>query len=207
MNGVGDHPEIPGTIAQCEWCGSLVYTYTDTELNFCPNCHHGTLRDDCPHCHAPIAFPPQLNCLQCGESFTIIKLQPVVGGLGAVTIVEPDAKRRAELEIKGNHWHDVVRGNSEGPDLPPLKVSPPPGWTKEAFDRILRAAKVDAGEDMTRVEKELNSTATQVCEKCNLTFILPENETAIKTCPFCQSPIAPPNSTGESGVDNSAPPS
>lgn len=222
FQGVGEHPEIPGTIAQCEWCGYFVYTYTSTKLHYCPNCKNGTLRSDCPHCSAPIAYPPQPVCLACGKNFTILKMQEVPGGMGSVTIIEPDAKRRAELEVKGNHWHDVVRGTAEGPDLPSLNAAPPPGWTREDFDKRLRGAKVDAGEDLTqpappRAEVAPNGQVlvpspetlslieallkmpTQFCEKCEITFVVQSPEDELGNCPRCGSILQPP--TEPPGLD------
>lgn len=216
MQGVGDHPGIPGNIAQCEWCGTFVNTFTEVPMHYCPNCHHGTLRDDCPHCHAPIAFPPQLNCLACGKQFTVMKLQQVPGGMAAVNIIEPDAERRKELEAKGNHWHDVVRGNAEGPPLPALNVEPPPGWNKEDFDRTIRNAKVDAGDDLTvppfeedqklppeGVPSDVWDTAKQgpmqFCSKCWTEIYLLDHPPYEK-CPVCGNELDPPGLDSAGGA-------
>jgi rRNA maturation protein Nop10 len=192
MRGIDDNPQIPGSIAQCEWCGLFVNSFTAVPLHFCPSCHHGTLRDDCPHCHAPIAFPPQLNCLNCGKQFTVMKVVPMPGGLGTVNIIEPDAQRRKELEVKGHHWHDVVRGDAEGPDLPKMDTVPPPGWNKEDFDRVLRHAKVDQGEDLISVglgETE-DGPGIQHCERCQVTFVLKDD--ILEVCPFCGNELEEP---------------
>lgn len=219
---VGDRPEIPGYIAQCEWCGWFVNTFTEVPLHYCPNCKHGTLRTDCPYCHAPIAFPPQLNCLGCGKQFTIQKLHEVPGGLSPINIIEPDAERRKELEVKGNHWHDVVRGLAEGPELPKLGVAPPPGWTREDFERRLRRAKVDLGDDLTQpptpdvtpngeplwskegpsnktveeqmaeYEEYLKDALCQVCRPCGITYILESVGHWMKQCPRCNNFMEPP---------------
>jgi hypothetical protein len=159
-------------------------------------------------------------------------MQEVPGGIGSVTIIEPDAKRRKELEVKGNHWHDVVRGMADGPDLPALNAAPPPGWTKEDFDKRLRTAKVDAGDDMTqplpsRAEvtpdgriigedqlpqptteeiesflKMLEICPRQVCGKCETTYILRDILDVMELCPVCQSPLEPPTPTEPPGLDN-----
>lgn len=202
MIDLGDNPNIPGNVAQCEWCGYFVNTFTNVELNYCPQCGNGTLRQDCPHCHQPIAFPPRENCLACGKQFTILKLQAVPGGRGSVNIIEPDAIRRKELEAKGNHWYDVVRGQAEGPELPPMNQQAPHGWSQEAFDRLLRGAKAAAGENVlgesqvarvqTMLREMFPGAPMQRCEKCQIEFVLKSEKEAMQECPFCTTPMAPP---------------
>lgn len=193
---VGDDPNIPGRIAQCEWCGFFVNTFTNVELHYCPNCHNGTLRDDCPHCGAPIAFPPQLNCLACGGQFTIEKMEPVPGGIGTKNLIEPDAKRRAELEAKGNHWHDVVRGQADGPELPDIPVPPPAGWSKEDWQKKMRGALIDQGEDLISQDAMTplpEGTLLQQCPNCGVGFI---TDGPLEVCSFCGA------SMGGEGVDS-----
>lgn len=135
-------PRIPGRIAICELCGHYVNNFQpEGAMKWCPYCRREALRDDCPHCHAPIPFPPRMMCLACGLSLTVV---PMVdqgdGSPGEVTVVEPTAERRAHLESKGSHWHDVVKGDAEGPEMEKLNLNPPPGWTQEEWEKKLHKA-------------------------------------------------------------------
>ena len=120
-------------------------------MTFCPNCHNGTLREDCPHCGAPIPFPEQLNCLACGKPFAIVPLKrTAAGNFAHNTVPEPSPEKRKELEAKGADWHDVVTGKAPPPTqdaVPNITVPPPAGWTAEEWSKALREAtggEVDA---------------------------------------------------------------
>ena len=118
-------------------------------------------------------------------------MQPVPGGIGSVHIIEPDAKRRAELESKGNHWHDVVRGEAEGPSLPSLPLATPPGWEREDFEKLYRAAALDQGENLVEENTALampEGFILQECPQCHVGLVVAE---PLDVCPYCNTPLTP----------------
>lgn len=181
-------PGVPGRVAVCELCGRYVNNFQRTgEMKWCPHCSKPSLRSNCPKCDVDIPVPPQLKCFNCGSWLTLMPMmQTADGTLVPKTIEEPDAKVRKQLESKGSHWHDVVKGRAEGPALKEQKVEgkPPKGWTPQDFEKYLNQTLREHGVLQARpAEPEV-----YVCDTCQLPQIIWGMELK---CYVCGGPVHP----------------
>lgn len=182
-------PGVPGRIYICEWCGHYYNNFVPYgEMNFCPKCNKKMLRKDCGKCGAPIPFPPQFKCFQCGEWLTLMPMVEVEEGHfvhSGDVVKEPDAEHRKQLEVKGNNWMDVVKGKAEGPDPELPDVPPPTGWSPEEFARLMSQANIDIGESLIPSHKVW-------CDHCKIKLRYVGNFTLDQVvCSVCQGPVTP----------------
>jgi len=113
-------------------------------------------------------------------------------------VQEPDAKVRKQLESKGNHWQDVIKGRAEGPTLAvpeAQRAKAPGGWEPKDFNEFLSRTLLQHGLAKPAVEPDV-----WFCNKCKLPQIFWNTENP--TCVVCGGPVVLDRGQG---IDNGQP--
>lgn len=201
MPELDDIPQgVPGRVAVCELCGHYFNNFQVTgDMKWCPKCSKPSLRSNCPKCEADIPVPPQLKCYSCGSWLTIYPMVQLQDGtIIPADVQEPDAKVRKQLESKGNHWQDVIKGRAEGPTLAvpeAQRAKAPGGWEPKDFNEFLSRTLLQHGLAKPAVEPDV-----WFCNKCKLPQIFWNTENP--TCVVCGGPVVLDRGQG---IDNGQP--